>query len=115
MKKLIYLALVLVLGMSFISVQSAADYDFGGETITIWDLGDFGDAQWVFEEGEILAGRIEEAEAKFNVNIELDSDPSVHERLLAGDSTHDIWLQPHQVLFPVEVAHGYKPEAILAE
>ncbi|MFW6257126.1 MAG: hypothetical protein ACOC2O_03180, partial [Bacillota bacterium] len=107
MKRKMRLMLVafVAVAVAFVALPAAAEYDFGGETITIWDLGDFGDAQWVFEEGEILEGRLEEAEEKFNVNIELDSNPNVRERLLAGDSQNDIWLQPH-FDFYANVAEG---------
>ncbi|MFW5980974.1 MAG: ABC transporter substrate-binding protein [bacterium] len=116
MKKLItlFLALTLIFGITIIA--SADIYDFGGETIYFHGgLGPFG-------EGEIFEGRLEEAEDKFNVNIESenmnweDTTEELMARLLSGESTNDIYkLQSRQWWDVAPQGHSYPVGDILDE
>ena len=104
---LLALLLTLFLGTVVMGAETSergyfgTDYDFGGETVTFWNWGD-----WLFErfeEGEIAEGRVEEAEELFNVNIEFevilpqDRIETYTSRLLAGESTHDVWHAANRV------------------
>lgn len=85
---------ILVSVLIFSGIGLAEEYDFGGETINVW--------QWynvlgAFEEGGLFEGRLAEAEERFNVNIVArEFAPNTIDtfvaRLLAGDSTNDIWM-----------------------
>ncbi len=76
-KKGVVLSLVLLLTLFLSTVAMGAetsepgyfgtDYDFGGETVNIWDRREATFDR--FEEGEIAEGRVEEAEKLFNVWI----------------------------------------------
>ncbi len=117
-KKGLVLSLVLLLTLFLSTVIMGAetgergyfgtDYDFGGETVTIigWSEPER------FDEGEVAEGRIEEAEELFNVNIEIkviqaqDRVEVYTNRLLAGDSTHDIWSVANRVGYYDLIAIG---------
>lgn len=72
------------------------DYDFGGKTVTFWHWS-MDELAGRFREGEVAQGRVEEAEKLFNVNIEFEVvgwnvvTEAYMARLLAGDSTLDVW------------------------
>lgn len=89
MRKSILGLLVVVLALTcLVGVGLAAEYhDFQGKTVYIAGSS----AEW--EPGGLFYGRLEEAEAVFNVNIEFIPDDTelYMTRLLAGDSTLDIW------------------------
>ncbi len=85
--KISLLVALIVLVLSIGIVQASDYYDFQGKTVSIAASS----AEW--EPGGVFYGRLEEAEAVFNVNIEfIASDTSLYmTRLLAGDSEYDIW------------------------
>lgn len=78
---------VLVLLLSAGIAQASQYPDFQGKTVYIAASS----AEW--EPGGVFYGRLEEAEALFNVKIEfIPSDTELFmTRLLAGDSTLDVW------------------------
>lgn len=80
----VLLALLLCVGLT----QASEYYDFKNKTVSIAGSS----SEW--EPEGIYYGRLEEAEKLFNVNIEfIPSDTNLYmTRLLAGDSTLDIWV-----------------------
>ncbi len=72
------------------------DYDLKGKTITFyhWSMDELAGR---FREGQVAQGRVEEAEALFNAKIEFEVvgynaiAEAYMARLLAGDSTLDVW------------------------
>lgn len=107
----LFVILGLVLFILTIQPMDVLAVDFGGRTVTIFAWG--GPPDHLFREGGDYAGRIEEAEEKFNMNLEFDfieggdyaSGEGLITRLLAGDSTHDIWMQQQRWFWPI-VHHG---------
>lgn len=124
MKRTYKLSVTLVLVMSMLlmgSVFASADvltdmglkplgsYDFGGETVTI--------ISWTsdripgyFETHVPVMDRIAEAEELFNVKIEFLHSRDIPEinfnRLLAGESTHDLWHTQNKIGYWELVARG---------
>ncbi len=92
MRKLGLIVLMAAVAVFFTFSAGAEYYDFGGETIILWDHGDFGDAGVNFEEGGVTPNRLHEAEELFNANIEIRDGGDRHARLLSGDSANDIWM-----------------------
>lgn len=113
--------LVVVVGLLVISSFASADvltdlgfkplgsYDFGGETVTI--------ISWTsdrlpgyFESHVPVMNRIQEAEKYFNVKIEFLHTSDIPEvnfnRLLAGESTHDLWHAQNKIGYWELVAAG---------
>ncbi len=73
------------------------DYDLGGATVTIWIHSDAAGEFDRFQEGRSGEGRVEEAEGLFNCKIEFRTASHMElydvlmNRLLAGETTYDIW------------------------
>ena len=97
------LVVTLVLAMIFsVGVVQAAD--FGGKTVNFicWynPLGHF-------QEGGLYEGRLEEAEKKFNVQIEFlpttwaDAEQFYMTRLISGDSANDVWIAGNKHFWPL--------------
>ena len=77
-------------------VLSPDEVDFGGKTVTVL----VGDLNWVvFNGGKPLEERIAEAEALYNCKIEVGAiggADAMIARILAGDSTYDIFRFEHR-------------------
>ncbi len=119
--RLLVLTLVFVFVLSVSAGALLLDYEeefgeinFEGESITYvcWynPLGEF-------EEGGEYAGRLEEAKDKFNIgDIELiqvgwgeDLSEIPMSRLLGGESNYDIWILPHQNVWPLITQGAFYP------
>lgn len=98
MKRTVISILVVVLLLAVAAPVLAAEYDFGGETVTYvawWNI--FADVK----------ERIAEAEQLFNVKVKLhpiypweqDYTQALIARLLAGDATNDIWVIQNMVAY----------------
>lgn len=89
----------------------ASEFDFRGQTVTL--LGQV--PSWNWEEGGIHEGRHLEAEEKFNCQIEWIAHGDAWRldflmtRLLAGESTHDIWLTQQRSFWPILAQGGVYP------
>lgn len=85
---------VLAIDLTEFGLKPAEEYDFGGETITIISWTSERMANYFDDNLEVM-GRIEEAEKLFNCKIDFMNDSNQPEinfnRLLAGESTHDLW------------------------
>lgn len=114
---LVFVMSVLLLSSAFASADVLTDlglkplgsYDFGGETVTI--------ISWTsdripgyFETHVPVMERIQEAEELFNVKIEFlhtrDIPEVNYNRLLAGESTHDLWHAQNKIGYWELVAGG---------
>lgn len=119
------IVLMLVAGVSArdlteLGLQSVGSYDLGGNTVTFisWTAARI---ENYFDTDPIVMGRIQEAEDLFNCKIEFLQTrdiPSVNfSRLLAGESTYDLWFTQSRIGYFEIVSEGaaYPVEELLSE
>ncbi|MFW6288076.1 MAG: ABC transporter substrate-binding protein [bacterium] len=117
MKKMFVISLLLLLTIAMTASVFADDYsplpgvlgpddvDFDGETVTIYGLNLTDNTRvyvgWDNYDQELFQERLAKAEELFNVKIEgkLGGNASIiTNRILAGDSVNDIYVEPHRDL-----------------